>query len=119
MINTKKRTTAFLGDVDSVESAVRANHVNFNKRVLKITHTDMPELDFEAIDGDDMHNIAVDHLIEVGVEFKDISGGQTTVRETPVEKHTNKVLEKQEAIVQMFDDGWLDCRLIAKILKVR
>lgn len=106
MINTKKRTSTFLGDAESIESAIRATHIIFNKRVLKITHTDMPELDFEAIDEDDMHNIAVDHLIQVGVEFNDMSGGEITVRETPVEKHTTKVLQKQQAIVQMFNDGW-------------
>ena len=119
MINTKKRISHFFGTCDSVEQAIRSGAVNFNKRTVQISHQDMPELDFVNIDHKEMTIIAIKHLVDQGVEFKNFTIFDQTIDNTPQKKHSDKILKKQQAIVDMFNEGWIDCKLIAQNLKVR
>ena len=79
----------------------------------------MLELDLFNIDEKDITNIAIEHLNEYEVEFKNITACNQTIKKTPQEKHSNKILLKQQAIVGMFTDGWLNSKLIAQALKIR
>jgi hypothetical protein len=119
MINTKKKVSIFFGNYDQVESVIRSGEVSFIKRTIEISHQDMPSLEFDGIDQNNLTCIAIEHLQDQDFVFENVSFENQTVDNTPQNKHSSKVFSKQQAIIEMFNNGWLDCKLIAKQLKVR
>ena len=119
MISTKKNISTFFGNYDQIESTIRSGQVSFLKRTIKVSHEDMPGLEFDDIDRNNLMFIAIEHLQDHEFEFDYTPFDNQATDSTPQDKHKYKVFSKQQAIVETFNNGCFDCRLIAKQLKVR
>ena len=119
MINTKKPISIFFGNYNQIESTIRSGTVSFQKRWIKISHEDMPSLEFDEIDQNNLMFVAIKHLQDHDFEFDYSVCDNQTSDITPQDKHRSKVFDKQQAIVDMLENGLLSCKLIAKQLKVR
>ena len=105
MINTKKKISEFFANYGQIESTIRSGTVNFNKRTIEICHQDMLDLNFEQVNQDDLIFVAIEHLKDQDFEFDYTPRVNHTSNDSPQDKHSSKVLGKQQAIVETFNNG--------------
>ena len=86
---------------------------------MKIEHEELPEQECFEIEEHQLCDLATKHLLDLGVNFKDVNTDGVNIKKDPKQKHSEQVTKKQQAVVNLLTNGYKNCKSIASTLKLK